>query len=229
MRQTAPAAPETDAKARIMAAARRLIAERGFVGVTVRDITDSAGVNTAAVNYYFRSKDELIRNVFEEGLKPVIAARHAALDACLSSAQGSVPTLAAVSEALIRPLVELSSGQYREVMLMLMHARSIATPTTAAVVVEQFAPVHERFVGVLHEILPELSREQIAFRYDCARGATLQILVDLAPAVGVVSGLNFQRAPHNDDLVADLTAFIKAGFAAPAASHSRRTAPAALC
>jgi AcrR family transcriptional regulator len=48
----------------ILAAAERLYADRGFGDVTLRDIVAAAGVNLAAVNYHFGSKDELIAELF---------------------------------------------------------------------------------------------------------------------------------------------------------------------
>src|SRR5512135_2973000 len=48
----------------ILNAAERLYAERGFGDVTLRDIVAAAGVNLAAVNYHFGSKDELIAELF---------------------------------------------------------------------------------------------------------------------------------------------------------------------
>jgi AcrR family transcriptional regulator len=48
----------------ILVAAERLYAERGFADVTLRDIVATAGVNLAAVNYHFGSKDELIAELF---------------------------------------------------------------------------------------------------------------------------------------------------------------------
>src|SRR5579862_3266451 len=51
-------------RALILDAAERLYAERGFGDVTLRDIVAAAGVNLAAVNYHFGSKDELIAELF---------------------------------------------------------------------------------------------------------------------------------------------------------------------
>ena len=49
---------------RLLDTAERLFAERGFATTSVRDITDGAGANLGAVNYYFRSKDNLYVEVF---------------------------------------------------------------------------------------------------------------------------------------------------------------------
>ena len=51
-------------KTAILTAAEMLWAERSFGEVTMRDIVAAAGVNLAAVNYHFGSKDELIAELF---------------------------------------------------------------------------------------------------------------------------------------------------------------------
>jgi len=54
------------AEEQILRAARELFAERGFRDTTVREIAKRAGVNGAAINYYFDSKEALYVAVFEE-------------------------------------------------------------------------------------------------------------------------------------------------------------------
>jgi len=55
---------ETPARARILDAACQLFAEKGYRGATVAMICRRAEVNIAAVNYYFRSKEELYRQAW---------------------------------------------------------------------------------------------------------------------------------------------------------------------
>ena len=59
---------------RIILAAIECIEKYGISGATNRQIALIAGVNNAAINYYFRSKDELGLAVLVENLEP--AARH---------------------------------------------------------------------------------------------------------------------------------------------------------
>ena len=46
-------------RCKLLEAAGQIFAEKGFEGATVREICRRAGVNIAAVNYYFRDKERL--------------------------------------------------------------------------------------------------------------------------------------------------------------------------
>jgi AcrR family transcriptional regulator len=48
-----------DSRHRLLETAGRKFAEKGFDATNVREITEAAGMNVSAVNYYFRSKEEL--------------------------------------------------------------------------------------------------------------------------------------------------------------------------
>jgi len=49
---------------RILEAGCELFAEKGFAGTTTQDVCKRADANTASVNYHFRSKDNLYREVW---------------------------------------------------------------------------------------------------------------------------------------------------------------------
>ncbi len=57
------------AEDRIKEAAIKVFLEKGFDGTTTRDIAKEAGLNSALMNYYFRSKEKLFSSVFEEMLQ----------------------------------------------------------------------------------------------------------------------------------------------------------------
>jgi TetR/AcrR family transcriptional regulator len=59
---------ELSTEDKIKKAARKIFLEKGFNDTKTRDIAAAANVNLALVNYYFRSKDKLFREIFEETL-----------------------------------------------------------------------------------------------------------------------------------------------------------------
>ena len=57
--KTSGASSVAGARERLIEAAGEVFGQQGFHGATVREITKRAGVNLAAINYYFRDKEEL--------------------------------------------------------------------------------------------------------------------------------------------------------------------------
>ena len=72
--------PPHETRTRILDAAEELFMQHGFEGTSMRLLTAKAGVNLAAVNYHFGSKDALIEAVFRRRLDPMNTARIAALE-----------------------------------------------------------------------------------------------------------------------------------------------------
>jgi len=60
-------------RAELLASGRKLFAQRGFDGTSIRAITRDAGANLGAVTYHFGSKRELYSAVLEQGLSSVAA------------------------------------------------------------------------------------------------------------------------------------------------------------
>lgn len=56
---------ENDIKLRILLAAKKLFANQGFEGTTVRQICEEAGANVALVSYYFGGKENMFGAIFE--------------------------------------------------------------------------------------------------------------------------------------------------------------------
>jgi AcrR family transcriptional regulator len=204
-------------RTRILDAACRLFAEHGIERTTLRQITSSARCNLAAVNYHFRSKGELVAASIEQAVLPIIAARRKALEQALA-VPDAISLIEALSRALVEPLYELSLGEYQNNMLLLMQLRPDAHKAYNAKVARLYKSLHEQFVAALVRALPQLTSDEIALRYDCARGAILQTLVALAPARGqvlrkVAQGKRF--ACHDKQKNA-LVAFVRGGFEASA-------------
>jgi TetR/AcrR family transcriptional regulator, regulator of cefoperazone and chloramphenicol sensitivity len=76
-RPAARAAADLETRERLLRAAERLFADRGFKKVTVRDICREARANVAAVNYHFGDKLGLYREVIQIGIDAMRAATEA--------------------------------------------------------------------------------------------------------------------------------------------------------
>src|ERR1700722_1598595 len=69
------------ARGRLLDAAESLFAERGFYGVTTRQVADAAGVDVALIYYHFKNKSSLFDGVFERRARPLVLARRDSLRA----------------------------------------------------------------------------------------------------------------------------------------------------
>lgn len=97
----------------ILAAAERLYADRGFSEVTLRDIVAAAGVNLAAVNYHFGSKDELIAELFVTRSLQLNRERLAELRAAEEKGGGAAE-ISEILRALVGPTLRGCLGADRQ-------------------------------------------------------------------------------------------------------------------
>lgn len=120
-----------EARERLLAAAEVEFAERGFDGATVREITRRAGVNIAAVSYYFGDKERLY----------VEAVKYAHSCAVSHDPPPEPPpdaTPVVMLEVFIREMVRRMHGPARPTSMALM-MREMTNPGKAThVVVDEF-------------------------------------------------------------------------------------------
>jgi AcrR family transcriptional regulator len=218
----ATVAPEADEdpRERIVEAALHIFAAEGFETATLRAITERAGVNIAAVNYYFRSKDELLRHVLDRLIAPYIRARLDALEAVEVAAEPGAPALEAIVEALVRPMVELSRDAEggRSLIRLILQVRALPRDETTQVFVERVDPVVHRFIAAFGRALPDLPKAEIFWRYNFALGSVMQVLTDSDPTAMRLKRLSAGLCDTDDQegVIARLIRMLAAGFRAPA-------------
>ena len=89
----------------LILAAERLIAEHGSAIVSLRQITEAAGVsNSSAVNYHFGSREALLLAVFQYRMGDINRRRHLYLDQL--AAEGRLDDQRSLVGAMIHPLSE---------------------------------------------------------------------------------------------------------------------------
>ena len=56
----------------ILVAARQIFATKGYAGARMQEIADNAGINKALLHYYYKSKEKLFEQIFEEALIKIL-------------------------------------------------------------------------------------------------------------------------------------------------------------
>lgn len=220
--EAAPVLRGEDPRERIIAAAKEVFIEQGFDLATVREITLRADVNVAAINYYFGSKEELISEVLNLMMEPYTHARIAALDACEARAMPGAPSVEDVVGALVRPMVQFSRDAQgaRPLTRLILQIRSRPRESTTRFFIRRVDPAVFRFIDALARALPDLQRRDIFWRYNFSIGAVMQVLIDSDPTTYRLKRLSGDLCDTDDDeqIIGQLTAYVCAGFRAPAAS-----------
>jgi len=158
----------------ILSTAEGLFADQGLAGTSLRGITTDAGVNLAAVNYHFGSKEGLIQAVFRRRLDALNTERLGRLERVEATAGDGKPHLRAALEAFIVPALEMSHDpEHDGVVFMRLLARVMSERDRAlrAFLADRYGHVIKRFADVLGRALPELSDEDLFWRLNFVVGA----------------------------------------------------------
>src|SRR5579862_7856298 len=94
--------PSEVTRERILKAAERLFAERGYEGTSIRAIVAKARVNQAAVNYHFAGKEGLYREVLRAAFRALTEQQFARAEA--ASAPSREAALGEFIRRQLRPL-----------------------------------------------------------------------------------------------------------------------------
>jgi AcrR family transcriptional regulator len=149
--------PSEVTRDRIMKAAERLFAERGFDGTSIRAIVAKARVNQAAINYHFSGKDGLYREVLR-------AAFHGMTEHQLAHAQ-DMKTLsreAALEEFIRRQLRPLLARDESSRHMRIFNWETVRpTPVFRSLVAEEAAPFMGMAADLVRRFLPEADRRTL--------------------------------------------------------------------
>jgi AcrR family transcriptional regulator len=204
-----------ETRRRVLAAAEQLFAERGIEGVSIRDITQAADVNLAAINYHFGTKQGLAAEVFKHVLGPLNAKRLELLDEVERKAGGRPPKLEAVLEAMICPGVERGLGPEpgNETFLRLI-GRCLSEPNAEIeqLVRSHFEKLIRRFDAAFLRALPGLDPEELFWRIHFIHGALHYSLLKCGKQKSLPPRLRKNLDAHA--LVQRLVAFTAAGLRA---------------
>jgi len=189
---------DLETRARLLNAAARLFAERGFARVTVRDICKKARANVAAVNYHFGGKDGLYDAVMRMAIETMQATTEAArLGGCDKPPEARI-------RGYISVFADRLLGTHHETWIHQLMMREMSDPSPALKMVaeEVMKPRMAYLCGAIAELIGCPPDDPRAVR--CALSITSQFnsllwtkaVADLMNAPHAVPGRIEEIAEH---------------------------------
>jgi AcrR family transcriptional regulator len=207
-----------DTKERILDAAEALFVEQGFAATSLRLITTRAGVNLAAVNYHFGSKEELIKAVFTRRLGPLNRERIALLEELEEQARGRpLPPEQVLETFLVAGLRVARDARRGGLLFLRLLGRAFAEPTgqVRQFLPEQYKEVVARYKAALARALPQLPERELMWRLHFIFGA-IAYTMGGTDVLRLSSGDAPEDEGHDaETLIRHLVPFLAGGLTAP--------------
>jgi len=204
----------------ILDTAEQLFAERGHENTSMRQITGAAGVNLAAVNYHFGSKEALVQAVLKRRLAVVNSERLRLLDEMQAKAEGKPLKPSQIVDAFFGTLLRLAANpDHAGKNFLPLLERTMTDPAgfLRALLAEEYADVIKRYRQALFEALPDVPRAEIIWRFQFMLGATSYAIMG-TDTLRIVTGWVPDQREQADDpelLLPRLMSFLLGGLRAP--------------
>jgi AcrR family transcriptional regulator len=210
---------------RIIDSAERLFSKHGFSDASLRQITEDAGVNLAAVNYHFGSKEDLYKEVLLRRIRPLNEERLALLaNAEQLAGDQSVP-LHAILDSFIRPLLRRATDDKTGGMPFLqLICRDLSDPRPFLfeLLAGEFDPLVARYTRSFTQALPHLSMSELFWRMQFTIGGMLYAAVRHRDFERASGGLC--QGADLDGCIGRLINFCAAGMMSPESPASSNIA-----
>ena len=206
-----------DTKSRIIDAAEHLFMEHGFEATSLRSLTAAAGVNLAAVNYHFGSKEDLFQAVLTRRLDALNQERIDLL-ARLEREAGERPIACEkILSAMLIPALRLARDERRggkNFLRLLGRAYADPAPFIRNFLSAQCAEMIGRFKEAFLKSLPHLTRQELTWRLHFVMGALSYTLAGTDVLKLIAHAMPGEK--DNDELLLQrLAPFLVAGLKAP--------------
>jgi len=201
-----------DTRESLLDAAENLFSVHGIQAASLRQITQHAGANLAAVNYHFGSKDGLVRAVFSRRLRPMNDERLRRLaEVDLESEDAVEQILRAFLEPLLRLVSEKPDG-VRGFARLMGRAWSEPSEEVRTIIIEEIRETIDHFMAAFRKILPHLSEGELMWRFHFLGGA-MGHTVSCSYVLERYSGGTCHTSDP-DEILDQLTRFLAAGMRA---------------
>lgn len=202
-----------ESRQKILDSAEALFAKHGLYGVTVRNVADLAGVDTALIHYYFQTKVGLFEAVFERRSGSINQARLQAMKEYEEEVSGKITVEGAI-RSFLRPIFEEdrhADEGWRNYSQLVALANN-SPEWGGEMMSRHFDHVIHRLIGLLRSALPAAAEEDLYWSYHMLSGALMVIQASTGRIERLSGGLC-----RSDDVEAfgeRLVEFASAGFRA---------------
>ncbi|MCL1063134.1 TetR family transcriptional regulator [Shewanella benthica] len=208
-------ANRSDTKTRILDAAEKLFAERGFSETSLRLITSKAEVNLASVNYHFGSKKELIRAVLARYLDVFMPAASSEIMNLQSSDKDA--SLNDIFSTLVKPLLDLNqlrSEGTRTFLQLLGRGYIESQGHLRWFITTHYGDHLTQFVKAVADSAPHIPPAEMFWRLHFTLG-TVVFTMASADALTEIAAADFGE--HNDieAVIRKVIPYLSAGVAVP--------------
>jgi len=149
--------PSEITRERILKAAERLFAERGYDGTSIRAIVAKARVNQAAINYHFEGKDGLYREVLRSAFRALTEQQLVHADE-----MRTISREAAVAEFIRRQLWPLTARDEFSRHLRIFNWETVQpTAVFRKLLSEEAAPFMGLAVDLVRRFLPDADQRTL--------------------------------------------------------------------
>jgi AcrR family transcriptional regulator len=165
--------PKRTTKDKLMDAAEKLFARRGFHAVSLRDITSEAGVKLALVNYHFGTKKKLLAEVIERRGHVLNDERRRRLIEERLKAAPLAPSTEAVVGAFLNPILDrlAHAGPGWHSYFSLLAYVNNSPEWGRTLMGKTFNAVVREFIQAVMDSLPGSAPEDIYWGYNFLTGA----------------------------------------------------------
>ncbi|MFW5662034.1 MAG: TetR/AcrR family transcriptional regulator [Oceanicaulis sp.] len=213
---------------RLLDAAEKLFAEKGYYGVTVRAIAREADSDPALVAYYFGGKRELFDAVLLRRADELNSIRLDWLARCEREAGPDGPAVEDVIAAFTGPLLDRSAngGPGWKSYFALVGQVTNSPEWGVAIMSKYFDPIVRRFLEAVKRSLPDMSDEELFWSYHFLSGALVLTFAETGRVDSLSGGLC--RSSDLEAVHDRMPDFLGAGFRRLAARDDARRTPRPL-
>ena len=197
---------------RILDAAEELFAQKGYEGVSVRQIMSKADADVSLAYYHFKSKQDLFNEVMLRRVEILNDIRLKALLAVEERHPDDAPTVEEIIDAFTHPLLDLLAREHEDwkYYFQLIAQINNSPHWGGELMTRYFDPLVQRFIEALRKALPDCDDADLFWSYHFLSGALTLTFAE----TGRIDNLSGGAVKSSDmaSVVERMPKFLAAGF-----------------